>query len=49
MSILKTKPESIEDLAIIARTTREQEIQSGPATWARFQFDAAARDYHLAA
>ncbi len=49
VSILKAKPETIDDLATIASVTREHEIASGPATWARFQFDGAARDFHRAA
>ena len=49
VAILKTKAESLDDLHVIAQATREEEISGGPATWARFQFDAAARDYHLAA
>ena len=49
VSILKTKPETIDDLAVIANVTKEHEIAGGPATWARFQFDAAARDFHRAA
>lgn len=49
VAILKAPATSIEDLTLIARTTREAEIAQGPATWARFQFDAAARDFHRAA
>ena len=49
VAILKTSPESVEDLATLGATMREAEIQQGPATWARFQFDAAARAYYLAA
>ena len=49
IAILKAKPQTIEDLATIAAVTREQEIAGGPATWARFQFDAAAKAFHLAA
>lgn len=49
VAILKAKPQSLDDLVIVAQTTREPEIASGPITWARFQFDRAARDYHLAA
>jgi hypothetical protein len=49
VSILKSQPQSIDDLATIAQVTKEKEISRGPITWARFQFDAAARDFHLAA
>ena len=49
VTILKTKAERLDDLHIIAQATREEEIAGGPATWARFQFDAASRGYHLAA
>jgi hypothetical protein len=49
IAILKTKAESLDDLHVIAQAAREEEIAGGPATWARFQFDAASRDYHLAA
>ena len=49
IAILKSKPESLNDLAIIAAANRDADIAGGPATWARFQFDAAARDFHRAA
>ena len=49
IAILKAKPESLDDLAIMAAANRDADIAGGPATWARFQFDAAARDFHRAA
>ena len=49
IAILKAKPESLNDLAIMAAANRDADIAGGPATWARFQFDAAARDFHRAA
>ena len=49
VTILKTRPETLDDLATLGQVTREAEIRQGPATWARFQFDNAAREFHLAA
>jgi hypothetical protein len=49
IGILKTKARSLDDLATMSRVLNEAEIAHGPATWARFQFDEAARDFHLAA
>jgi hypothetical protein len=49
VAILKAKPESIGDLALVGRAANDPDIVNGPATWARFQFDDAARAYHRAA
>jgi hypothetical protein len=48
VGILKTRAHSLDDLATMGRVLREPEIAQGPATWARFRFDEAARSFHLA-
>ena len=49
VAILKETPKNIEDLATIARVTRDDDIRNGPALWAHAEFDRASREYHLAA
>ena len=46
VTILKTPPASLDDLAIMGAATREPEFRNGPASWAHSQFDEAAKTFH---
>ena len=49
IAILKETPTNLDDLSIMARATRDEEMRHGPAAWSHSQFDRASRAYHLAA
>ena len=49
IAILKATPKTLDDLAIVARATGDEDIRNGPRSWAHHQFDRASREYHLAA
>jgi hypothetical protein len=46
VSMLKQTPETLDDLAILGRVVRQEEMRDGPISWAHHQFDRASREYH---
>ena len=44
--VLGSQPKSQDDLALIAQTVNDTDMQNGPKSWAHAQFDRAANGYH---
>ena len=50
IAMIRATPASLDDLALIARATKEDDIRfNGPAAWSHGEFDRAAREYHMSA
>ena len=50
IAMIRATPASLDDLALIARATKEDDIRfNGPAAWSHGEFDRAARAYHMSA